>query len=255
MKRVLAFSCHPDDAEFQAAGTLALLADKGWEIHMATVTGGEVGSKEKNHQEIRDVRIKEAAASAEVLNGKYHFAGGFDLEVEYNSQYRKMVTRVVRDVNPHIILTLPPEDYLIDHEEASRLVRNAAFIASVPSFDCDVPTVPMEGIPHLYYWSPIGLKDILGNHLRPHFGVDVSSVMETKEKMLSCHASQRDWLYFINKWDAYIENMIGETKKQGSLIGREYGECFLQHLGNGHPTNNLLGEVLKEYTLDIRGVS
>ena len=30
--RILAFGCHPDDIEFMAAGTLALLAREGFEI-------------------------------------------------------------------------------------------------------------------------------------------------------------------------------------------------------------------------------
>ncbi len=33
-------------------------------------------------------------------------------------------------------------DYLVDHEETSKLVRNACYIASVPNYDCGVPTTP-----------------------------------------------------------------------------------------------------------------
>ena len=42
MERVLAFGCHPDDVEFQCAGTLALLAERGYEVHIATMGGGEL---------------------------------------------------------------------------------------------------------------------------------------------------------------------------------------------------------------------
>ena len=31
MEKVLAFGCHPDDVEFMSAGTLALLAEKGFD--------------------------------------------------------------------------------------------------------------------------------------------------------------------------------------------------------------------------------
>ena len=82
MDRILAFGCHPDDIEFMAAGTLALLAQRGYEIHCATITGGELGHPTLSPQEIREVRTGEAAASAKVLNGHYHYAGGYDLEVE-----------------------------------------------------------------------------------------------------------------------------------------------------------------------------
>ena len=34
-ERVLAFGCHPDDVEYSVSGTLALLARKGYEIHIA----------------------------------------------------------------------------------------------------------------------------------------------------------------------------------------------------------------------------
>src|SRR3990172_824074 len=125
-ERVLAFGCHPDDVEFMCAGTLALLAQKGYEIHIATMTGGEGGSPNLGPQQIRAKRLKESADAVAILKGHYHYAGGCDLEVEYNSVYRKRAVRVMREVDPLIVFTNPPTDYLPDHEETSRLVRNAA---------------------------------------------------------------------------------------------------------------------------------
>jgi LmbE family N-acetylglucosaminyl deacetylase len=57
----LAIVTHPDDAEFLCAGTLALLSKKGWEIHIATMTAGDCGSKILNKAEIGEIRKKEAA--------------------------------------------------------------------------------------------------------------------------------------------------------------------------------------------------
>jgi LmbE family N-acetylglucosaminyl deacetylase len=253
MKRALAFGCHPDDVEFMAAGTLALLAERGWEIHLATMTGGEAGSPNLKSQEIREIRLKEAARAAEVLGARYHYAGGRDLEVEYNLLYRQLAVRVVRAVDPDIVLTHFPVDYLIDHEETSRLVRNAAFIASVPLFDCGVPLAATARIPHLYYWSALNGTDNFGRPIPVHFGIDVGSVMDTKTAMLGAHASQREWLQFINKFDAYLEDMKRMTRAQGQRIDREFGECFVQHLGNGHPTDNLLGEALGELCVELPG--
>ena len=150
MERVLAFGCHPDDIEFSAAGTLALLAQRGYEIHLATMAGGEVGSPDLRPQDIRARRLQEAAASAAVLGARYHYAGGHDLEIQYCQAQRRQAVRVLREVDPQIVLTHPPTDYLIDHEETHRLVRNAAFIAS-------------------------GQADIFGRPLPMHFGVDVTS--------------------------------------------------------------------------------
>lgn len=251
MDRVLAFGCHPDDVEFMCAGTLALLAEKGCEIHIATMTGGEVGSPSLTREQIRARRLQEAAASAAVLGARYHYAGGQDFEVEYSSTYRKMVTRAVREVDPLIVLTHPPTDYLADHEQTSLLVRNAAYIASVPLYDCGSPAAPTQRFPYLYYWNAVNLTDIFGRALPLHFGVDVASVMATKEKMLACHESQREWLAYHNRWDAYIEIMRDWTRRQGRAIGREQGECFIQHLGSGHPQDNILKEILGDLVVGL----
>ena len=44
VRTVLSLLAHPDDAEFTCAGTLALLGQRGWQIHIATMTPGDCGS-------------------------------------------------------------------------------------------------------------------------------------------------------------------------------------------------------------------
>jgi N-acetylglucosamine malate deacetylase 1 len=249
--RVLAFGCHPDDVEFMAAGTLALLTRQGYEIHIATMTGGEVGSPSLSRDAIRHVRLQEAAASAAVLAGRYHYAGGCDLEVEYNDFYRKAATRIMREVDPLIVFTNPPMDYLADHEQTSLLVRNAAYIASVPLYDCGSGASPTKRFPYLYYWNAIGLHDIFGRRLPLHCVVDVTPAMATKEMMLACHASQRDWLAAHNGWDSYIQTMKEMSAGQGQLVGRANGEGFIQHRGNGHPADDILKEILGDACVSV----
>jgi LmbE family N-acetylglucosaminyl deacetylase len=252
MDRVLAFGCHPDDVEFMSAGTLALLADRGYEIHVATMTGGEVGAPPPTGtQEIRARRLKESEASAGVLGGHYHWAGGCDLEVQYSPDYRRMATRVMREVDPLIVLAPPPMDYLPDHEQASYLVRNAAYIASVPLYDCGVPTTPTRRFPYLYYWNASNLTDVFGRPLPLHMVVDVSCAMDRKEQMLACHASQRDWLRYHNGWDVYTEQMKDWTRRQGALIGRPWGEGFIQHRSMGHPRDNILKQILGDLAVEL----
>lgn len=251
MDRVLAFGCHPDDVEFMAAGTLMLLAQQGFELHIATMTGGEVGHPTLSPQQIRAQRLNEAAEAAKSIGAHYHYAGGRDLEVEYNTAYRKMAVRVLREVDPLIVLTHPPMDYLLDHEETAKLVRNAAFIASVPNYDCDVPSTPTTRIPYLYYWNANGLTDPFGRPLPLSCMVDISTVMETKTQMLGCHASQREWLAYINKWDQYTENMRVMSQLQGARIGTAYGEGFIQHRATGHPPDNILKQVLGDRCVEF----
>ena len=251
MKRILAFGCHPDDVEFMVAGTLALLAQEGHEIHIATMTGGEVGSRTERSQDIRMRRLEECRRSAETIGARYLCAGGKDLEVEYSFPYRQMAVRIVRTVRPDIILTHAPVDYLADHEETSRLVRNAAFIAPVPLYDCGAALQPTESVGYLYYWNALSLTDNFGSPLPIHFGVDIGRTIDVKKQMLSCHESQAEWLRYISKTDAYIEEMLRLARLQGTTIGRDYGECFLQHRGHGHPQDNVLKGLLGDLCIDL----
>jgi len=60
-KSALCIVAHPDDAEFQCAGTLALLAEKGWKIVIATMTPGQAGSEKIGPEEISRIRHLESA--------------------------------------------------------------------------------------------------------------------------------------------------------------------------------------------------
>ena len=251
MDTILAFGCHPDDLEFQCAGTLALLAQKGCQIHLASMAGGEGGSPTLPPQAIRAKRLKECEAAAAILGAHYHYAGGYDVEIEYNTEYRRRTTRVVREVDPLIIFTHPPTDYIIDHEETSRLVRNAAYVASVPNYDCHRPTRVTSRIPHLYYWQAAGNRDIFGRPLPINRMVDISSVIETKTRMLACHQSQREWLAYHNDWDEYLNIMKRSTREQGRQIGVAAAEGFIQHLGENYPQNNILKDILGPLCVEI----
>ena len=179
------------------------------------MTGGEAGSVELPPSEIRAKRLNEAQQAANIIGAKFHYAGGCDLEVEYNSCYRKLATAVIRKVQPDIVLTNPPVDYLADHEITSLLVRNACFIAPVVNYECGNNEEPTKKIPTLYYSSPVGQIDNFGDPIEFHFGVDISGVLGTKTKMLQCHESQREWLRYINGWDEYTQKMIDESERNG----------------------------------------
>jgi len=251
MDRVLAFGCHPDDVEFECAGTLALLHQAGYEIHIATMAGGEMGSPTMSPQQIREIRLKEGVAAAAILEGHAHYSGGADVDIEYSRELRRNTVRIVRDVDPLIILTHPPMDYMIDHEETSRLVRNASYIASAPNYDCGRPTQPTNRIPYLYYWDATGRVDPFGRPLPLNRLIDISSVIDTKISMLHCHASQREWLNYHNQFEDYTAVLLRNGKERGKLIGVDSAEGFIQHLGANYPQDNILKQILGNLCMEI----
>jgi N-acetylglucosamine malate deacetylase 1 len=138
-------------------------------------------------------------------------------------------------------------DYMIDHENAGRLVRTACFIAGAPNFlTYDInPAKPLPKVPHMYYCDPPEAKDIYGQPVPAQFFVDISDVMPLKEKMLASHVSQREWLRAHHHMDEYIESMKHRDAERGMLIKRPYAEGFRQYLGHGYPQTNIIAELLK----------
>jgi len=59
---------------------------------------------------------------------------------------------------------------------------------------------PFRPIPAVYYADPLENKDSLGRKVEPDILVNISSVMDIKENMLSCHESQRSWLMNSMVW-------------------------------------------------------
>src|SRR5260370_29816716 len=87
MASILAIHAHPDDVEILAGGTMALLADLGHQITIATFTPGDCGSKEVGAVEIAAVRRREAANAAALICARYFCLEMRDLagfEVEWS---------------------------------------------------------------------------------------------------------------------------------------------------------------------------
>lgn len=243
---VLSILAHPDDAEFLCAGTLARLArEQGWSVHIATMTPGDCGSAELPSDAISAIRRAEGARAAALLGGTYHCLEERDLLIAYTEPALERVTRLVRAVRPQIVFTHSPADYLLDHEMTSTLVRAAAFAAPVPNFCRDRGHAPaLEHIPHLYYCDPIEGKDLFGRPVPAGFGIDIERVMDLKAEMLSCHASQREWLLKHHGMDQYLHAMRDWAAKRGREYGVAHAEGFRQHLGHSYPQENLLGQLL-----------
>jgi len=243
-RTALFIGAHPDDAEFLACGTLALLRQKGWQIHIATMTPGDCGTKQYSRQEISEIRTAEAARSVRMLDGEYHCLWCDDLFIMYDRETLTKVIRLVREVRPSIVFTVSPRDYMEDHEVASRLAQNACFAAGVTNVDTGAAEA-FEPVPHVYYCDPGCGTDILGEPIVPGMRVDISSVIDTKEKMLACHESQADWLEKHHHIE-YIAAMKASSARRGAEIGVAFAEGFRQHLGGAFPHDNILAAELGE---------
>ena len=239
---VLGIFAHPDDAEIICAGTLSLLRKAGWSVHIATMATGDKGTAEYNREEIIRIRKAEAVKAAELIGGTYHCLEFDDVYIFYNRETINKTTALIRNVRPSIVFTASPNDYMLDHEITSLIVQTACFSTGIKNME--VCEEPFEPVPYLYYCDPLDAKDKLGNPVHPSMYVDITTEIEFKEKMLACHASQRNWLLTHHKVDEYILSMKRFAEKRGKEINLSYAEGFRQHLGHGHAQDNILKEIL-----------
>lgn len=240
--RVLAIHAHPDDVEFQCAGTLALLADQGCEITIATMTPGDCGSAEHPPEEIASIRRSEARQAASLIGADYLCLEFRDIAIFNDDDSRRRVVEALRRVRPEIVLTAPPADYLCDHEATSALVRDACFAAPIPNFRTHQwdPAPVLDQIPHLYFVDPLEGKDRKGRPITPDFYVDVTSAFDRKRAMLASHASQRNWLLHQHGIDEYLNSQEHWSRLRGSEFGVDHAEAFRQYRGHPYPQDNRL---------------
>ena len=243
----MAFMAHPDDVEILCAGTLARLKrEAGYRVAIATATSGDAGSMTQRPDEISRIRHGEAERSAKILEAAYCSAGCVDLFVTYDKPTLQRFVEIVRRMRPSIVITHSPDDYMVDHEMTSRLVRSACFGAPAPNVltEADRPAEALGAIPHLYYADPLEGIDIFGRAIEPDIVVDISSTIEIKEQMLATHASQREWLRAQHGIDEYVLAMKKWAAHRGQRIGAKYGEGFRQHKGHAYPQEDILRKLL-----------
>jgi len=246
---VLVISCHPDDAELMMAGTALLLRRAGCRMHYINVANGCAGSMELGPAETAAVRKKEAMRAAALLGAEFHESLIDDLEVFYSQDLIRRVTALVRQVKPDIVLTQSLEDYMEDHMNTARVAVTAAFMRGVPNYR----SIPDEGAAlndvMLYHATPHTLTDMMRRPIIPEMYVDISDVIDEKEKMLACHASQKEWLDKTQGFDSYVKAMRDAALAVGRMSGRyrlAEGWRRHSHVGFSRQDGNPVADLLKD---------
>ncbi len=248
-KVALSINAHPDDAEAWNAGALKLLKNKGYKIVIATMTGGDLGGCNMDMEETAKVRFEEAKKAAAVLDAEYYTLGGVDGFLFDSKEFRLKVISLIRKVGAGVIFTHLATDYHSDHRTTANIVEAAAMVSSLDTVPVKEKPVPIT--PLLYHTSPLTLSDPLGSQIvPPHFYVDVTSVIETKRKMLEYHVSQIDLMKHMHKIDDFFGFVLEGNRNYGKNAGVEYAEVYWQHLGGGFQKEPQVQNDLSEFLIN-----
>lgn len=245
-RKVLVIQAHPDDTESWCSGTLALLHEGGYEISIATMTGGNMGGIGMTEEETVACRLGEAAEAAAVLHADYECLGGRDGFLYDTEELRIKTVDLIRRKNPGIVMSHVNFDYHSDHRTTGNMVEMCCQLTTLPNVPC--PSPPLEKTPLFYRTAPMTFTDVLGNPLpEPHFYVDVTSAMETKMAMLGHHKSQIELMRVMHGMDNFFDYCKEYNREVGKRVNVPFAEYFWQHRGGGFKTEPVIQNELREY--------
>ena len=252
-RTAIAIGAHPDDIEFQMAGTLLLLKAAGYEIHTMNLASGNCGSLKHNAATVRRIRLQESRRAANILGAHLHKPLCDDLEIVYDMKTLRRLAAIIRDVRPSIVLTHPPIDYMEDHTATCRLVVTAMFARGMPNFR----TLPARHAGQydmaLYHCMPHTLRDPLRQRVLPGAFVNTSTVQFVKREALRAHQSQQGWLDASQKLDSYLQTMEDMARELGRMSKKfKYAEGWRRHLhaGFGEPEGDPMKVLGSSYLIN-----
>ncbi|MEX0846451.1 MAG: PIG-L deacetylase family protein [Ilumatobacteraceae bacterium] len=208
IERALVITAHPDDVDFGAAGTVAVLTDAGVEVTYCLVTDGDAGGFDHAipRGEMASLRrLEQTRAAKEVGVESLVFLGHGDGRVVADLTLRRDLSRVIRQVKPNLVLTQSAERNL-DRIYASHPDHLAAGEAALCAVYPDArnpfayPDLAEEG---LEAWTVRKVWIMGGAGSTEH--VDVTDQLDRKIRALLCHETQhqdptgveqrvRDWM-------------------------------------------------------------
>jgi bacillithiol biosynthesis deacetylase BshB1 len=216
---ILAVFAHPDDAELTMAGTLLKLKALGYRTGVLDMTRGEMGTRGTP-----EIRAKEALEAARVLglDARLNLEQP-DAHITLDEETRRAMVRVFRTRAPKVLFTSHWDDPHPDHAATSRIVREAARLATMCRYDGEtgLPAIEMPAIAHAVY----------SRLVVPSFIVDVSEFAEGRMKAVRAYASQFYSAASIEpatriSEPGFLRQVEDRMRYFGSMIGVEAGEAF-----------------------------
>ncbi len=125
MLRLLCFTAHPDDEAGAFGGTLLHYAELGVETHVVCLTEGTAATHRggaRNDEELAAMRRREFAVACRLLKvGGDSVLGYPDGKLDRQDFFAVVadLARRIREIKPHVIMTMGPEGAITAHPDHS----------------------------------------------------------------------------------------------------------------------------------------
>lgn len=188
-RHVLIVFPHPDDEAFSCAGVVRQMTKRNIPVTYACLTLGEMGrnlgnppfATRESLPEIRREELKKAADAMGIQDLRMFGLRDKTIEFEDDEKMVKLVTDLIDELNPSLVITfLPGFSVHPDHEATARAVVEA--VRRMPKDER--PTIIAVGF----------ANDTIDKMGLPHIKVDITDVKMDKLAALQAHASQTAWM-------------------------------------------------------------
>ncbi|HEU5325344.1 MAG TPA: PIG-L deacetylase family protein [Candidatus Limnocylindria bacterium] len=197
LERALVVISHPDDAEFGAAPTIAMLTRAGVRVDYVVTTDGSKGTEDRDvaPQQLAATRMAEQRDAADILGVTDIVHLGYpDGYLTPSLDLRRDITRQIRRYRPDLVITQNPQRRL-DHNpfigHPDHLATGEATLASVYPAARD-----HLNFPELYsdeQLEPWKVRQVLLTGVEePNLWLDVSETFDVGIRSILAHVSQVD---------------------------------------------------------------
>jgi LmbE family N-acetylglucosaminyl deacetylase len=187
--RVMVIGAHPDDAD-ESGGTMARYVALGHKVRLVSVTNGDAGHFRMGGGPLALRRAAEARCAGAVIGADYVVLDNHDGELMPTIEVRRQIIRLIREFEPDLVFSPRPDDYHPDHRAAAQLVRDAAYMVTVPNVVAETPHLARN--PVFLYVEDRFTKPV---PFAPDVVVSIDDVAGKKVDMFHCHESQvYEWL-------------------------------------------------------------
>ncbi|MEE8414583.1 MAG: PIG-L deacetylase family protein [Dehalococcoidales bacterium] len=216
----MVFAPHPDD-EGGAGGTMVRWAREGKDVILVICTNGDKGTNDPKikPEELAKTREEEQRAAAEVLGAReVIFLGHPDQTLTDTPEFRKEITRLIRQYQPEVVATVDSQRRYMshpDHRNTGQVVLNAVslYARNLYSF------------PDLYFEEGLELHQVkevlLWGAEAPNYCSDITDTFDVKMAAQQCHKSQ-----FGEPTPERAKRMRERYKTQAEKEEFELGEAF-----------------------------
>jgi LmbE family N-acetylglucosaminyl deacetylase len=187
--RIIVIGAHPDDPE-KVGGTMAKFVELGHAVRLVSLTNGNAGHFEMGGGPLAQRRYAETQCAGRVIGAEYVVLDNDDGKLMPTLENREEVIRQIREFRADVVISPRPNDYHPDHRNTGLLVRDAAYMVTVPNIVASVPHLGQNPV-FMYMWD----RFTEPTPFVPDIVVAIDDVIEKKIDMYHCHTSQMyEWL-------------------------------------------------------------